>query len=190
MEHKPFPKIPRLNREIIITEKIDGTNAAITVMPDGTLYAQSRNRIITPGSDNAGFAAWVFDHADDLRELGEGTHYGEWYGRGIQRGYGLNERRFAMFNTTRWSGDSTFLHLHERIPQLELVPLLYRGAWVEDGKYMPDAMLDLLRSTGSFVTDENVPAEGIVIYHTAGNLLFKALCENDSLPKGPQNDAT
>ncbi len=34
---KPWPKIPRLRRDIVITEKIDGTNAIIHVAEDGTL---------------------------------------------------------------------------------------------------------------------------------------------------------
>ena len=34
-EFQPFPKIPRLSREIVITEKIDGTNAQILITDDG-----------------------------------------------------------------------------------------------------------------------------------------------------------
>ena len=40
----PFPKITRLNREIVVTEKIDGTNASVHVLEDGTVLAASRNR--------------------------------------------------------------------------------------------------------------------------------------------------
>jgi len=100
----------------VITEKIDGTNAAIGVVQTGwdgeagavsrphyRVYAQSRTRIITPQSDNMGFAAWVQQHAEVLAQtLGEGLHFGEWWGVGIQRGYGLSERRFSLFNTARW----------------------------------------------------------------------------------------
>lgn len=87
-----FPKIPRLvNTQIIITEKIDGTNAQIVVPEDPTepLLVGSRNRVITPGksTDNYGFAEWVSQHPE-LRLLGHGTHYGEWWGVGIGRGYG------------------------------------------------------------------------------------------------------
>ena len=35
MEFIKFEKIARLNREIIITEKIDGTNAQICITEDG-----------------------------------------------------------------------------------------------------------------------------------------------------------
>ena len=30
-EFKPFPKMPRLNREVLLTEKIDGTNASVFI---------------------------------------------------------------------------------------------------------------------------------------------------------------
>ena len=32
-----FPKVPRWNREVVITEKIDGTNSAIIIEPWSTL---------------------------------------------------------------------------------------------------------------------------------------------------------
>lgn len=121
---KPFPKIPRLASGYIITEKIDGSNAAVVIEPGrvtdssnswcagvwgaGDAFykvgAQSRNRFITPSSDNFGFAAWVQRNAETLVDiLGAGYHHGEWWGSGIQRGYGLpnGERRFSLFNVTR-----------------------------------------------------------------------------------------
>lgn len=33
MTFEAFPKIPRLNRDITITEKIDGTNVAVVIEP-------------------------------------------------------------------------------------------------------------------------------------------------------------
>ena len=50
-----WPSIPRLYRNVIITEKIDGTNAAVGVTDDLQVHAQSRTRIITPEQDNHGF---------------------------------------------------------------------------------------------------------------------------------------
>lgn len=72
-----FPKMARLSREIIITEKIDGTNACVFVGEDGKIKAGSRTRWITPQDDNFGFAAWVEQNADTLRELGPGRHFGD-----------------------------------------------------------------------------------------------------------------
>jgi hypothetical protein len=122
-EFKPWPKIARLNRDITITEKIDGTNAAVIVTEEGEVAAQSRTRIITPDADNFGFARWVAEHAETLVDLlGPGRHFGEWWGQGIQRRYGLTEKRFSLFNTARY-GEHDFA----TFPQVGIVPVLYCG---------------------------------------------------------------
>ena len=103
-EFTSFQKIPRFFRDIVVTEKIDGTNAQIWIPedPEQEIVAGSRNRWITPEDDNYGFAAWVHANANMLRRFGPGKHFGEWYGAGIQRRYGLDHKRFALFNTGRW----------------------------------------------------------------------------------------
>ena len=102
-EFQEFPKLARLSREVIITEKIDGTNAQIYIDDAQNIMAGSRTRWISPEADNFGFAAWARAHRDELLTLGPGRHFGEWWGVGIQRGYGLSERRFSLFNTQRWA---------------------------------------------------------------------------------------
>lgn len=97
-----FPKIARLSRMCVITEKLDGTNASITITEDGQFLCGSRTRWITPEDDNYGFARWAHDHKDELMTLGPGTHFGEWWGHGIQRKYDLEEKRFSLFNVARW----------------------------------------------------------------------------------------
>src|SRR6266404_7201095 len=98
MEFVAFPKIPRISREMIITEKLDGTNAQVWIGDYGEFQTGSRNRWITPGkaTDNAGFAGWCEENKEELLKLGPGHHFGEWWGRGIQRTYGLNEKRFSL----------------------------------------------------------------------------------------------
>ena len=71
VEFKEFDKIPRLNRQVVITEKLDGTNACVVVGEDGAVTAQSRTRIITPQADNYGFALWVHEHTEQLRDLAD-----------------------------------------------------------------------------------------------------------------------
>ena len=44
-------------------------------------------------------------------------------------------------------------------------------------------VVDDLRKNGSRL-DANTKAEGIVVYHVAGDLYFKATCENDESHKG------
>lgn len=100
-EFQEWPKIPRwCNENYVITEKIDGTNGCVIVTDWGDIYAQSRSRILdeTSTGDNYGFCKWVKGNKDDLLRLGVGYHYGEWWGQGIQRNYGLTERRFSLFN--------------------------------------------------------------------------------------------
>ena len=78
IEFMGFPKMARLSREIIVSEKIDGTNAQVYITEDGTMRAGSRTRWITPEDDNFGFAKWVDAHRDELLTLGPGRHFGEW----------------------------------------------------------------------------------------------------------------
>jgi hypothetical protein len=105
LEFSEFPKMARLSREVIITEKIDGTNAQILITKDNRLLTGSRTRWITPNDDNYGFAKWVEENREEVLKLGIGRHFGEWWGSGIQRGYNLpkGEKRFSLFNVSRWA---------------------------------------------------------------------------------------
>lgn len=170
-----FPKIPRLYREIVITEKIDGTNACVHVAEDGTIRAGSRTRWITPENDNMGFAAWVFKHASELAKLGPGTHYGEWWGGKIQRGYGCAEKTFSLFNVSRWEDPEV------RPSCCSVVPRLYTGPFREDEiRYA----LETLRLYGSQAAPGFKNPEGIIVFHTASSHLYKILLENDDVAKG------
>ena len=173
-DFKPFGKIPRLNREIVVTEKLDGTNALVWVSDDGTtLRAGSRKRWITPESDNFGFAKWVRDNTDELLTLGPGYHYGEWYGSGIQRTYGLPDKRFALFNVSRWS--------EVRPSCCEVVTEMYRGPLLTN---MILEIIDDLKSGGSVHVPGWKTPEGVVVYHTASGHVYKVLVENDEGHKG------
>lgn len=163
-EFMEFPKMFRLFRDIVITEKIDGTNAQILVQEDGTVLAGSRTRWITPENDNFGFAAWVRDHADELRGLGIGRHFGEWWGRGIQKGYGLDHRRFSLFNVSRWADDSV------RPACCHVVPTLYTGPFSED---IIVETANTLHSQGSVASPGFMAPEGIVVFHVQSMHLYK-----------------
>lgn len=174
MQFVEFPKIYRANRDVIVTEKIDGTNACVIVGDDGfTVGAQSRSRIITPEDDNFGFAAWVRLHEEELRMLGPGHHFGEWWGRGIQRGYDRATREFSLFNVTRWTYSA-------RPACCGVVPIVARGVGfgcVAEG-------LEWLRKHGSVVSPGFMRPEGVVAFHAQGNILLKATLERDEEPKG------
>ena len=170
-----FPRIPRLSREIVVTEKIDGTNAQIVIRADGTVRAGSRNRWLTVEDDNHHFAAWVLQHEEELRHgLGIGRHYGEWWGIGIGRRYNLFERRFSLFNTQRWSDPSV------RPSCCSVVPVLYTGPFCTA---TIQSIIEGLRTGGSVAAPGFMKPEGVVIFHKASGALFKKTVERDEQHK-------
>jgi hypothetical protein len=199
LEFIPWGKIARLRRDLIVTEKIDGTNAAVVIEPyllteetdpnslgvvsglDGIAYsigAQSRKRLLSLHDDNFGFAAWVYVNAGALvRALGPGRHFGEWWGSGIQRGYGLKkgEKRFSLFNVSRHR-DTDFSEL----PNVGIVPLLFEGPFSVEAV---DWALDELDIEGSQAAPGFGDPEGVVVFHVHGNYLFKATVHGDEAPK-------
>jgi hypothetical protein len=175
MEFIEFPKIARLSREIIVTEKIDGTNAQVFIGEDGEMRAGSRTRWITPEDDNYGFARWVAANKEELQKLGPGSHFGEWWGAGIQRKYGLAEKRFSLFNVGRWADPEL------RPACCHVVPELYRGNF---DTAMIAGALTLLGANGSAAAPGFANPEGVVIYHTAARQLFKKTLHKDESPKG------
>lgn len=184
LEFVEFPKIPRLNRDIVITEKIDGTNAAVVISDDDSeIGAQSRSRAITPENDNYGFAKWVQANKDLLLRLGPGHHYGEWWGQGIQRNYGLTEKRFSLFNVHRWADIANWEEAKKI--GLGVVPKLYEGPWLTgEDVFAPSYIIDILAEGGSSAAPGFMNPEGIIVFHKAGGHLFKATVEKDDEWKG------
>lgn len=107
------------------TVKLHGTNAGICRPINGgidDIYCQSRERVITPESDNAGFAIWAHGQREVFNDLFNHFRFyscpsdnddriiqifGEWAGGNIQKGVGLNqlEKSFFVFGV-RVSPDS------------------------------------------------------------------------------------
>lgn len=184
-EFRSFSDIIRLNSPCTITEKIHGTNAQILIYEtvellggmDGAHYgkkitkakAGSRTRWITSEDDNFGFAAFVQKNEKELIEkLGLGRHYGEWYGSGINSGYNMKngERKFALFNQ-KFAGK-------ELPPGVEVVPILYSGAW-RDG--LVEEVMKNLKEAGSKAAPGFNKPEGIVLRFDRNGTLFKQVFE-------------
>ncbi len=221
---REFPKVARLSRECLISEKIDGTNTQVFVWdelhslpaPEGEVTTSispppadvpwiwtdegihvavgSRTKWITPTDDNHGFAKWALAHAAELVTLGHGRHYGEYWGSGINRGYGLpkGEKRLSLFNVARWclhgqtpqripTADPRVEKWQDMLPPcVGLVPLLYRGIFTTDACEQAIAELRLF---GSKASPGFAKPEGIVCWHTAANMGFKKTLEKDETPK-------
>jgi hypothetical protein len=81
LEAAPFSDLA--GRFLVVEEKMDGANSAISFDGDGKLWLQSRGHFLTGGAREKHFAAlkpWAHAHADALRErLGSRyVMYGEW----------------------------------------------------------------------------------------------------------------
>jgi hypothetical protein len=165
-----FPSIARLSRDCWVSEKIDGSNASVHITDDGRMFVGSRTRWITPDNDNYGFARWAYAHQDELLMLGPGHHFGEWWGQGCQRNYGLKEKRFSLFNMSRWLDDAA------RPACCHVVPLLYRGPF--DTTVIDQVLADLQRD-GSRAAPGFMNPEGIVVYHEKAHASFKKTIGSD-----------
>jgi hypothetical protein len=105
------PSMPKPKLTFKGTVKLHGTNAAVSYNTKGDLWYQSRENIITPEKDNAGFAFFAESNRDvflDLMlEIAENeninrnentiTIYGEWCGGNIQKGVAITNLPKSFF---------------------------------------------------------------------------------------------
>lgn len=185
-EFEAYPKTPRLKGvNMTITEKIDGTNSQILIKDGVIKIVGSRRRQIKPNSngektDNFGFAGWVQNNLDGLIAfLGDGRHFGEWAGPGIEKNsLGLSEKTFFVFNTHRHTVEK-FASLGHLVSNLSAVPVLFEGPFDIDKIYGVHAELMMYGTQVKGVTDPK-PPEGIIV--SAFGTKFKRT--EDDRPKG------
>lgn len=164
----PYRPIKRLFRQCRITEKIDGTNGVVYVSDEGSVHAGSRSGWLV-GRDNYGFAQWVQTNSHDLATMGPGYHFGEWWGQGIQRKYGLSEKRFSLFHNEKGI----------TLPAcVSVVPTLFEGPFSTDAVH---TALELLRAGGSAAAPGFMNPEGVVAWLEAPRVLLKATFGDDGL---------
>lgn len=183
MESFPaYPKTKRLESETItISEKIDGTNGLIRVRThlDGTkdILAGSRSKwLFTDGTktwDNHGFGQWVRDNELELSKLPDGDHYGEWYGRGINRNYGMKDRKFMLFNRER------YVNLEEIPNCVELETVLFNNASI----YGIDVVINGLEIEMDEKGSTHVPGfdrpEGLILRFKLAGKVYKEIFSKD-----------
>ena len=167
VEFKRFKKIPRLfSDKVLITEKIDGTNCVVYISEDlKTVKAGSRSKWLTLDDDHFGFARWVDNNKEDLLKLGSGYFYGEWWGKGINREYGLDRRVFSLFNVNYWN------KLKDKPSCCTVVPTLFTGSFSEfNTNFIFNYKESLAAKEQGIAFDR---PEGFMIYFKKGNVMFK-----------------
>ncbi|KAB8035887.1 hypothetical protein GCL60_16790 [Silvanigrella paludirubra] len=159
-DFKKFNKINALYKaKMTITQKLHGTNALIYIYFDGMtgnldLICGSRTRWITPQDDNYGFAKFIHENKEEfIDKLGEGYHYGEWVGFGINSGEGLDNRNLILFDWQKFHNKP----LPERT---NTIPVLYHG---EINFNIINEKMEYLKNNGSELVKGFMNVEGIVI---------------------------
>lgn len=213
VQFEPWPKIARLNRDIQITEKIDGTNAAVVIVPkieldhistpetgywslfdndnriavafsaDHVVFAQSRTRFVTTENDNYGFARWVRDNAETLV-----ADLGP--GRHFGEWWGAKiQSGYGMKGEGRrffsLFNSTRWSEADFATPNLRTVPVLYEGPF--DQGEIESAIIDLIDMgslAAAYEGEPHIEAEGVVVWHTAARTSFKVTIKGDESPKG------
>ena len=122
--------------------KLHGTNAAIQLHEKGNIICQSRESIITPEKDNAGFARWAMTNKEKWNRaidkayvagLGGWIIYGEWCGPGIQKNVAISEipkKVFAVFAARPLDGSDRLIIEPEELSDLvKGIPDVYVLPW-------------------------------------------------------------
>ncbi len=200
-EFHAWGKTTRVDSPVVVTEKIDGTNGVIFVDPEThNVWAGSRNRWLvgitesgyqmwqspkmdvaaTPAVDNYGFGQYVCDNHQALAHLlGDGHHYGEWWGQGIARGYAQNVKRFQVFDV-RHSADPGWDDAAWQAARLGTVPVMYEGP-------MDHVAIDICSSTllkrGSVIAPGYMHPEGLVVRFDHNGVRFKKVLDKVGPPK-------
>jgi hypothetical protein len=195
MDFERFSSLTRFSQGWTITEKLDGTNAQVAWRPKADyqsepgaaltehegyyLFAGSRNRWLSLDKDNMGFARFVSHNVSELFKLGEGRHFGEWYGSGIKRGYGLTggEKRFALFNSLRWKDNP------DRPQCCEVVHTFIQDEYLNNPDGAAQGIMTMLKENGSYHAPGFMDPEGIVMFHRKSGVAFKKTFDYDEQGK-------
>jgi len=182
-----YPDIIDEDEEVIITEKIHGTNARFLYW-NGKFYVGSRNNWVDPeGNSVWAEVARRYEVEKALKRVPRGSVlYGEIYGKGIQSmSYGLDTKELVVFDvyhfndTKGWYWYPIAVEWLARLSDLPYVPILYRGRFDLETCYN-------LSNGPSTVPGADHVREGIVVrpvisrydYEIQGNLVLKLAGED------------
>ena len=212
-EFKKFDKIPRLRRSVVVTEKIDGTNAQISIMerigdiPFGLISGSDplALRDITRDSDLP-FIHITQDGVDYVllagsrkrwlttKKSGDNYGFGRWVSENRDKLLGLGVGRH--FGEWWGQGIQRRYHMDKKV-----FSLFNTGRWNEENpqpdccRVVPvlergafnnilfETVLDDLRANGSTAAPGFMRPEGIIVYMAQARRLFKITLENDEVPK-------
>jgi len=192
------------------TVKVHGTNASVVIMPDGSQYAQSRNNVITPEQDNAGFAAWHSEKIDCFSDIwgkvarpsdSSVVVYGEWAGKGVQKGVAVSEvdKFFYVFGVAiSWKDSVIWLTDYPKLTDMDnrVIDSRYVASFVQEIDFSNPGLVQNHLAELTEGVENKCPVgemfgvdgigEGIVWSHITDNgklLSFKVKGEKHSVTK-------
>ncbi|WP_407708507.1 RNA ligase family protein [Bacillus altitudinis] len=188
MEQKKYTSIKRMGHSdtrgmfqqgdfIIITEKIDCSNASFTLDEKGELQAFSRNVQLDEQNNLNGFYQWVHENINPNDLASEYIYFGEWLGTPHKVHYPQYEKQFFLFDVWDkefnryvpfWEVGWEATHL-----QLNLVPVFYDGAFIS---YEHIESFVGKTALGGKIGDVK-SGEGIVVKNYKNQGFAKMVCE-------------
>jgi len=175
MEFKQYMHIERFGTdevqgielgECYVFPKLDGTNASVWLHDDNSVRAGSRKRLLSTGSDNAGFYNWILTQDNIKQFLFDYPHlrlYGEWLVPHTLKTYAENAwRRFYVFDVMD-DRENRYLHYNEYKPLLDQYNIEYIPplSIIKNATY--DNLLTELNQNFFLIRDGAGIGEGIVI---------------------------
>lgn len=206
---EPFNKIPRLNRECFVTEKLDGTNAVVYVYHacqdekclshgiDVSTLAESTPEKCAwcgkaPGLDLAAGSKnkWIRIGEDNAgfaawveKNKADLLTLGPGWHHGEWHGAGINGNRYGLTDKRFALFDRRWNESNEKFvgrPKCCLVvPILYRGLF--DTQTI-NTLVGMLRKNGS-VMYPGKPSEGVVVFVPQSQQGFKVTTVGDEMSK-------
>jgi RNA ligase (TIGR02306 family) len=162
IEHlQNFKDLIKLGDEVIVTEKIHGTNFRVANV-DGTIFVGSHNNNLERDPGNLYWRTVLELGLDKILKPGQQL-FGEIYGKSIQSlRYGLEKPKAIFFDLKENGRYIGYYELYDfcEAHSLEIVPLLYVGPWLQD--------LEIIAQGPSILAARNNAAherEGCVIKH-------------------------
>lgn len=190
-ETLPLPTI-----EFYGTVKLHGSNTAIVINSDGTIYTQSRESILTPQADYKGFAKFVADiDINSLYdmipfELREESNinkvpliiYGEWCGKGVQDSVAISQlpRMFVIFAVkvgNRWCDKEEFSTIQLEDSGIYNIFRVPQYRCIIDFNNLSDTFLEGLGQMTQEVEAECPFAKSFGISGVGEGIVYRAICD-------------
>lgn len=162
--------------DIAVTEKLDGVASSFVIgdgFVTGNKDGEGEDLFVEAITGPKEFFTWVNLNAGDLVDcLADGIYHGVWWGKGLGRGYGVPEQRFALFALDLYDVNDV-TSLDNMVDGMSHVPVLYWGPLKRENDQ--DPIMDSIRRlqfAGSAAAPGFKPPAGVVVTNLSAGVSF------------------